>query len=248
MTELIILTRTTRRPQYFQGLTKSIAGQSINKNIHWFICFERDIDGHYVRENLAKYPNLKSTAIQVHHHKWDKKQLYEIDSKFAEIKYHLRNSPYNLHLNTLLAEAKKYYPTEDIPVMYLDDDDCFTKPNSAQIIVDEFKSNNEKLILWLVDMQTKIVPEVEYWNKPPEIFHISGIGMAHSLKYADEAKWDEKSCSDFRVADALYKKYGVHYISDLLTKIQRKKAGGNGKMDDISKPLGKKQIFSYNGE
>jgi hypothetical protein len=246
MTELIILTRTTRRPHYFDGLTKSIAAQANSKNIHWLICYERDIDLNYVVESLSKYPNLKYSAIQVHHHKWDKKQLYEIDSKFAEIKYHLRNSPYNLHLNTLLAEAKKYYPTEDIPVIYLDDDDCFTKPNSAQIIVDEFKSNNEKLILWLVDMQTKIVPEVEYWNKPPEIFHISGIGMAHSLKYADEAKWDEKSCSDFRVADALYKKYGVHYVSDLLTKIQRKKAGGNGKMDDISKPLGKKQIFSYN--
>jgi len=248
-TKLVILTRTTRRPNYFSGLVKSVANQINVKNIHLFVCYERDSDLPYVQSALKNYPNLKISLFQTSHKKWDKKERHERTVNYEQysITYGLQNAPYNLHLNMLLEEAKNEYPNKlsEMAVVYLDDDDCFSKQGAAQIIVDEFEKNPDKVLMWLVDFKDKVIPQLEYWNKPPEIFHFSGIGFCHSLKYHDEAIWDDKTCSNYRVARKLVNKYGAIYIPDLLTKIQRKKAGLSGRMDDANEPLNKKQIFGY---
>lgn len=246
-TKLIVLTRTTRRPNFFAGCIKSIACQVNSENIHLFISYEREQDRAYVDSELAKYPQLKTTIIKVNHVRWDKKEMHDVPIKTSsgQIIFHIRNSPYTLHLNELLDEAKKEYGELDIPVQYLDDDDCYSKTDSAKIIVDEFNKDNSKILMWLVDFHKKLVPEPEYWKRPPAMFHVSGAGFCHSLKYANQAIWDNKSCSDYRVISELVNAHGVAYVTDLLTKIQRKSGGGDGRMDDISTPLGKKQIFNY---
>lgn len=253
-TKLVILTRTTRRPHYFEGLVKSVSGQENRNNIHLFVCYERLIDRAYVDSALDKCPDLKSTSFRSLHRGFDAKQRheskdYKLSGSTSEMAlyYKLQNAPFNLHLNELLKEARDFYEdfADDIAVVYLDDDDCFSKPTSATQIVEAFEQNKDKVIQWLVDFNDKVVPENIYWGKPPEIFHFSGIGFAHALKYSEEAVWDKLSCSDYRVAKKLVDKYGAVYVPDLLTKIQRKKAGGNGRMDDISKSLTKKQIFNY---
>ena len=248
-TELVILTRTTRRPNYFSGLVKSVANQVNSEKIHLFICFERDSDLPYIRASLKNYPNLKTTIYKTDHKKWDKKERHERTmnlDKYA-ITYRLMNAPFNLHLNMLLDEARSEYADtlSDVAVVYLDDDDCFAKVDSAKIIMDEFKKNPDNILMWLVDFKDKIIPQKEYWGKPPEIFHFSGIGFCHSLKYADGITWDNKTCSNYRVGRKLVDKHGAIYIPDLLTKIQRKKAGLAGRMDDANKPLTKKEIFNY---
>ncbi|MFP4471194.1 MAG: hypothetical protein ACLFPE_10945 [Bacteroidales bacterium] len=136
--------------------------------------------------------------------------------------------PYNLYVNQLMEHVKDGY------VLVLDDDDMFMKPSSLQVIANHI-SGKDNLVFWRVQFpEGRVIPEDEYFGKPPVFWHFSGIGFAFHSKYIAHAQWDGWKGADFAVASRLY---GIIpnkiYIDQVLTGLQRQTGwGGFGARGD----------------
>ena len=133
-------------------------------------------------------------------------------------------APYNLHLNTLADNVTDGW------IVYLDDDDVFTRPDSLSTIAAHM-TNEGRLLLWKVQFPDGVtIPEDQFFGQPPRVCHISGIGFAFHTSHRTHAVWDAWSCSDYRVVSRLWEAVPEKvWIDDVLTGLQREDAwGGRG--------------------
>ena len=138
--------------------------------------------------------------------------------------------PYNLYFN------KMYEKVENGWVMFLHDDDQLMKKDSVSTIVKHI-SDEDEMLFWRVQFPGALVlPKYIHFGKRPVCGNLTAIGFMFHSKYKDDAKWDNYSIGDYRVADALYDKIPnkVH-INKVLTGLQRSNSGGLGQRDDLPK-------------
>ncbi len=119
----------------------------------------------------------------------------------------------NLYLNRMHARVDRGW------IMYLDDDDMFTKDDALARAMFHVE-HKDQLILWRSKIGTRILPEPRFWGKKPKRCHIGSFQFAFHSSHMPLAVWDENSCSDFRVVDRLYRQSRPVWVDELLTRTQ----------------------------
>jgi len=192
-----ILTRTSRRPKFFEVCKNSIENQTY-KNIRHIICIDNDESEEYVKG---------LDFIRVH-----KKTLPNnatIDGHKEIVK------PYNLYFNDLLSEVEGGW------VMFMDDDDCFMDNGCLQIIADN--AINSRALFWKVYITSKqIVPRSPISKTHPPVWcDVSTLGFLVPESFTGSLVWDGYSRCDYRVATQLYNLApSIKYIDKILTRTQ----------------------------
>lgn len=210
-----ILIRTSNRPNYFKACIKSVFQQSY-KYIKIFVSYDDDLTYQY----LKPYKGIQTLRVYPKNENYPPPEI--------ERGNHMKIFPPEFYMNDLMNQVKKGY------IIYLDDDDCFTNQNSIQAIVDNI-SGEDDLLFWRVQFPDgKLIPEDEYFGKPPVFWHIDTNGFAFHHKYIANAQWDGWRGGDFVVACKLFKAVpNKIYIDKILTGLQRTEGwGGDGKRDD----------------
>jgi len=158
----------------------------------------------------------------------NEKYPYDYDIKVIRVKREKRQGarhfPWNLYFNRLLAEVKDGY------VIYLDDDARLV-PGALQKIADNVKK--DKLLIWKYQFANgRVIPEKQFWGKPPVRQHIDSGCFAHHIEHA--VKWDNGRAGDYRVARRLYSMLGPIWFDDVL--VVSANNGDNGRRNDIILP------------
>lgn len=225
---IAIITRTWNRPRYFAGCMASIERQSYKGKILHVVTDQTTgtrytdgaIAGNYERIVLPVTINPKT----------DKRKDHPL------ITQGLYHAPWNLHMATAL----KYLTDIDLPgntfVVYMDDDDQYLSPDALEIIAKAASSDPDFKLMgfWRVKFPHRLVPTDGNFRKPPVPGDISTLGFGHSLNLARFHQWDEWAYGDFRTADNMYRYAdAAYYCDEVLTGLQRQKANGLGKGDDL---------------
>lgn len=136
---------------------------------------------------------------------------------------HLQGRGHNLYFNT----ARPHIPATHPWVVFLDDDDAFTRPDALEILAKKIQWHDD-LLLWQVQFGERIIPGNDIFL-PPAPGNISGIGFCyHISKWVD---WTGDSYGDWRVINELYNRLSPRWIDVVLTGLQ---AGvGHGERQDI---------------
>jgi len=219
-----ILTRTSKRPKFFDGLSDSIAEQT-DKDWLWVVHsdnFSEDKD--YLKEHLH------IDAIVTSEPKLKKLSLYQ-NKQHAEGIYRCYHAPYNLYLNTLADNVYNGW------VMYLDDDDALASPDALKTLHEAiYRADDDTLVLFNAEINGRIKPDakgVRYilsGNEPP-YGSVGGICIAFHSKHLSNDLWDEWSCSDARcIGKLLAKGLKAVYVPTTITKTQQ--GAGNGNRND----------------
>lgn len=181
-----ILTRTSNRPNGFERNVACIKAQTYD-NIRHIVAYDNDDDLSYI--NL--YDGIDLVKI-------DRKYLIDNDKYINPNtgKY----SPHNMYFNQMMEHVEEGW------VIYLDDDDFFTKSTVIQEIVNEInKHNDDTLIVWQFKLGNDLVlPKKLDKHNPPRIGGIGGSCIAFNIKYKHLSEWDSWKCSDYRVIKKLY--------------------------------------------
>ena len=213
-----ILVRTSNRPNYFRSCYESIINQTY-KNFKIFV----SCDNEETRNYLKSYMNIKIILVS-------KATPANYPAPDVPRGKNVAKFPSNLYLNRMVEFVKDGY------ILVLDDDDMFMKPTSLQIIADHI-SGTDNLVFWRVQFpEGRVIPEDEYFGKPPAFWHISAIGFAFHNKYIAHAQWDGWKGGDYAVATKLFRAVpNKIYIDQVLTGLQRKAGwGGFGRNDDLT--------------
>lgn len=123
-----ILTRSNRRPRFFQDNRKSVIGQNY-KNIRQLVSYE----------NAETLKYLKTQGLP------------EADLISVVRKTTTATHPYNLFVNDLMDRVTEGW------ILFLDDDDVFTTPNALSIIAAHLVDENS-LVCWRAWFPARIVP------------------------------------------------------------------------------------------
>lgn len=182
-----VITRTHDREKYFNVCKESIMNQT-HKNVNHIV--GSDVECNYC-ENYIK---LELQPVQ-----------------YPQPMVSTYPAPWNLHLNELAKHVKDGW------VLYLDDDDKFSYPNSLRILVNNI-DNEDQLLLWKVNINGWIVPSDENFGKIVA-GNISGIGMMFHSKHLP-VDWGSWSYGDFRVISQLTQKIKPKWINYILTQTQ----------------------------
>lgn len=211
-----ILTRTSKRPKYFERCIDSIDNQTYD-NINVIVSVDNDESEKYASEFLSEEDEI----VRVQKYTGN---IPNIDSSGIR-----RKAPYNLYLNTLRSRVKDGW------IMFLDDDDYFTTDTALEEIVSYITSEDD-ILLWQVQFPNKVIPEDYLFKyKKIQINHISMIGFLYHKKHDHKAKFDYFSGGDFYFMNQLYPQIpNSIWINKIYTGIQRQHGmGGQGKQDDL---------------
>lgn len=181
-----ILTRTSNRPKGFDRNFQCVKTQTY-ENIRHIVSYDNDNDLEY----LNLYNGIDLVKI-------DRQSLID-DDKYVNPntgKY----SPHNMYFNEMIKHVKEGW------VIYLDDDDFFTKVNVIEGIVEEInKNDDDTLIFWQFKLGDNLVlPNKLDESNPPRIGGIGGSCMTFNIKYKHLSEWDSWKCGDYRVIKKLY--------------------------------------------
>jgi hypothetical protein len=133
---------------------------------------------------------------------------------------------YNLYLNELQKQVNDGF------ILYLDDDDVLSSPNSLLTMVNSINSE-ESFLIWRVQFPNRLVPSDVNFGKEPVVADIDTVGFLFHHKY--KQTWEPYKRGDFRIAKKLYSTIRDKiYINKVLTKLQRNNDGGAGKQDDLN--------------
>lgn len=120
---------------------------------------------------------------------------------------------HNLYFNEIRHCVPSYYPW----VIFLDDDDTFTRPDALQIIAENIQSEND-LILWRVNMAGQIIPDSIPGRIEPG--QVTGIGFCvHAKHWID---WQAIPAGDFDVISRYAERLNTVWIDAVLTATQGK--------------------------
>lgn len=200
-----ILTRTSNRPRFFADCKKSIDMQTY-QNINHLISVDDPASLQYVQGlNYLQVNKRRGTS---------------------KVPSGVGYAPHNTYLNDLQQLVSDGW------IMFLDDDDCFVRPDALEIITQHIQSDDD-LIIWKVDHKKRIIPDGEYWQKPPVYRNISMPGFMFHSKYKNQAIFDDLSWADFKVAETLYKIIpNKIWINQILTGLQQGRGRGK-RLDKI---------------
>jgi glycosyltransferase involved in cell wall biosynthesis len=209
MSEIVnILTRTSKRPNFFKECVESVNSQTYG-NIRHIVCADD-------QESLAYAKKMIPDAFLV-------------KKKPRLTKYGTMHAPYNLYCNELLSKVEEGW------IMFLDDDDLFTSNKAIEKIMN-FNPNNDDLLLWKVQFPYRVVPNASNFGKHIVCGDISGIGCMFHKDYIWAAQWDEVKASDYRMIQKLCMLVRrIMWIDGILTKINyqvRGVFGGLGLQQD----------------
>lgn len=208
-----IITRTSKRPNYFLECYYSVICQSYS-NIRHIIGFDNYKSLDYILSNKPNENNIFYTPI-------------------TEKRINTAHMPYNLYLNVLMNKVVDGW------IMFLDDDDILSTINSIDTIVSYIK-NNDQLLIWKVKKLGQTIPNKSFNKKPTNGDITSNSFMFHS-KYISMAVWDNKSAGDFRVSNKLFNHPNIKtvWIDKILAKVNNLDGMGRGKQIDkrIEKPI-----------
>lgn len=212
-----ILTRTAKRPKYFEALCKSIDEQDYLNWSHHVITDDPE-SSPYI-EIQGREPTI-TTRLE----------------KREDINHHF---PYNLYVNELYRNINEGY------VLLIDDDDCFLTARALSTLADVIeKVGNFPTLFWRVQFPDGLIPrETENFVFRPT--NLASCGFCFHTKFIDAAKWDEFKESDFRVAHKIkLASDAVLYLkSAVLTGLQRTSGmGGRGAGDDLSESQASNQM------
>lgn len=203
-----ILTRTSKRPNYFNTCCQSI-NQQTYKNINHIICTDDKPSIDYIQQYTSNYIYLDSN---IYKHNNFKKFWYQQDNTAGE-----HPAWWNSYFNEMYKLLKPGW------VIFLDDDDQFVYENSIEFIMSHVKTN-DTLIFWKVGFPGYTIPRQNspsLVTNPPIPANISGIGFMFHTDYIKFAQWEPYSAGDFRVSYSLWNNISNKIeISEILTKLQ----------------------------
>jgi len=189
---LNILIRTTR-PNYLSHCLKSVKNQTYSNINVVLICDNID------SVNYTRNYNARMVRVFNNYEKKDVPRSNEYGNYF----------PYNKYLAEVQKLVQGY-------IMFLDDDDKFTKLDSAKIILEHAKEN--ELLLWKVNFnELGIIPKN---FGVIQVCDITGIGMCYHSSQIEFTDWSEWKRADFRTAKKLSDNLKVNWIDKVLTGIQ----------------------------
>ena len=137
--------------------------------------------------------------------------------------------PYNSYLDEVQKMVEGY-------IMFLDDDDQFTKADSVKLIMNNIK--RDQLVIWKVNLNDKIVPNHSF-GKSIQLYDVTGIGICYHSSQIQYTDWTPWKRADYRTAKKLSENLEVKWIDDVLTKIQD--YPGNG----VKSNLQNKYLLTY---
>lgn len=184
-----VITRTSNRPLFFYCNRESILSQDYD-NIRHLVSY----DDEATKEYIDKYP-----------------QSEELSTYFIpRPSFKKDHFPYNLYCNELMSHVKDGW------IMFLDDDDILSRPDSISEIVKRINSEDD-LILWKVQFPNRTVPK--FINRTPKMGDISAIGFMFHSKHVVPNMWDDRQGSDYRVIHKLYRQLKPVWIDEVYTQI-----------------------------
>lgn len=199
-----ILTRTSGRPEFFRDCVHSIQNQTY-KNVRHITCADDD-------DSFAYAKKLCDTTIRV-------------DKIAKRVDYGIAHAPYNLYINSLLAEVDEGY------ILFLDDDDRFTSDTALEFISRFMEEDS--LSLWRCKLPYGIVPNEEVMSYPVLIpQQVTSFGYIFHSKHKWAATWDGVKESDFRCAQRLSRLLGHKWVNAIYTEVNTEVGLGYAKDKD----------------
>tara|TARA_R110002051_G_C8618957_1_gene482989 strand:+ start:147 stop:752 length:606 start_codon:yes stop_codon:yes gene_type:complete len=170
-----ILTRTSGRPKSFSRCVDSIQSQTY-KNIKHIVSVDDDLSYEYA----SKLGN----------------NIIKVEKRSKILQYGNNYKPYNFYINDLLEEVDAGY------IIFLDDDDFFTSPDSLKSIISHL--NKDTLLMWLVNFCGTTLPNGQALASPVLLpTQVTGCSFAFHSKHKWAAKWDGVRGADYRCAQRL---------------------------------------------
>ena len=122
--------------------------------------------------------------------------------------------PPNEYFNMMMEYTKPGY------IIYLDDDDKFSSPDSLSKIISRI-SNERQMLLWRVQFPGYLIPDNQHFGQTPVCCQIASSGFTLHSSYIKHAQWDGYNYSDFRTALSLF----LHipqkgFINEVITALQ----------------------------
>ena len=209
-----VLTRTSNRPRFFYFNHQSVTSQSYPRVIH-HVSYDDEATHGYVQ----MYPDLQTLAVE--------RQRRKNGTDF----------PFNEYCNLLMQQVKSGW------VMFLDDDDLLSSPDSIAIAMRHVK-DEDTLLLWKVQLGTQIIPK-KCFGREPLISDVSAIGFMFHSKHIQKASWESRRGGDFKVIHHLYSLLKPVWIGQVLTQSNYPTmTGGFGHREDC-RTLTAKQLAEY---
>lgn len=201
MSKLVnVLTRTSGRPAFFKDHVESVNSQSYPYVRH-LVCADD-------QQSLEYASELVDDVIY-------------IPGQPRRDEYGIMHAPYNLYINRLMEEVDGGW------VMFLDDDDSFTGPDSLERIMRHVE-DPDVLAVWKVQFPNEVIPGSAF-GKSIRLGQISGIGFMFHSHHIWAAQWDEVKESDFRVALKLARTLGsIMWIDGIMTRVNNTRGTENG--------------------
>lgn len=186
-----ILTRTSKRPNYFKSCVESISQQTY-KNINHIVASDDKDSLEYV-----KLYNIDPLYIDPKKYKHNNYKLFDYQKVGSR-----GESPawWNSYFNDMYSFLKEGW------VMYLDDDDSFSYSDSLEVITPHL-TNPSNLIFWKVQFPGYTIPRKNspsLQTNPPQPANISSIGLMFHTQYIDHAYWEPWGGGDYRLATNLW--------------------------------------------
>src|SRR3989338_333904 len=209
-----VLTRTSNRPRFFYFNHQSVTSQSYPRVIH-HVSYDDEATHGYVQ----MYPDLQTLAVE--------RQRRKNGTDF----------PFNEYCNLLMRQVKSGW------VMFLDDDDLLSSPDSIAIAMRHI-NNEDNLLLWKVQIGNQIIPK-KCWGKEPQLSDVSAIGFMFHLKHIPKVSWESRRGGDFKVIHHLHSLLKPVWIDQVLTQSNYPTmTGGFGHREDC-RTLNAQQLAEY---
>ena len=211
-----ILTRTSKRPNYFAQHMESIKNQTYDKKlIHNIISCEigNDITLEYVNQYVNKEDIYGKVTIVFVEYKAPKKGA---------------TFPYNLYINEMHKHVLSGY------ILYLDDDDILSTSDTLNDI-----SNNveqDKILLFQTKFPNRIYPNDMYFNKKSDknMLVASCSYVYHTDHLPKLPLWGGNKADDNKFFKSLKDILKIKWYKKILTQLARSSGyGGMGQCDDI---------------
>lgn len=204
-----ILIRTSERPNYFKDCLNSIYSQTY-KNYNIIVGVDTKNTYDYSKYEKCRTINYTNENFII----TPKQNLPEYGNLFIP----------NSYMNKLMDEVVKGY------IVYIDDDDVFENEKSLEEITNSINGDDD-IIFWKVKFNHRVVPDSNFFGKPPVLTQIDTAGFSFNIK--NRVDWEPYTNGDFRVVKKLYEKISnKKYINKILVKGQRNVKLGRGLRDD----------------
>ena len=199
---------------------ESILAQNYQK-LKVIVSVDNSDDYKYVTQWEKKYDKVFSISTE------NLKNAKLRTTYFPKYKRRFPPAYWNLYFNRMYEECLDGF------IIILDDDDAFYNEYSLNILKYHIKTEFD-LVFWRVLFPGGLIPNDIGWLKRPIPANISGIGLSFHTRFIKDAQWQPYTFGDFRLADNLYDKIPRKiYLNNIITKVNRRFAGGYGRRDDL---------------